>query len=464
MNGKIRGVKEPLVGSVEIDAVSKRFRKHTLTKKTYTTVKTSLIARFFRKKFHEGNFIQALSSVSLSIPSGSAIGIIGRNGSGKSTLLKLISGIYRPDSGQVKVNGRISALIELGAGFHPDFTGRENVYLGGVMYGLTRKEIQSRFDQIVSYAGLSDFIDDPVRTYSSGMYMRLGFSLAVHTDPDILLVDEVLAVGDAAFVGRCHETISEFKRQGKTLILVTHDLNAVERWCNEAVWLEKGVVRKKGEPREVIDTYLQKIHEEEEISLEVENALRSREALSTEEVSTGLGKRRWGSREVEITDVRMSTSSGQVRWLFNEEDEVLIEVDYTFHKKETDLVFGIGILHADGMCLFGTNTEIENIAVPIPQFEKSSSSEMQKLSGTFRYKIKRLGLVEGNYYLDVACHKKDGYPYDYHHRLHKFTIRSISGYHGVFSPEHSWSFAPKYPFQEHETNIPRSELLIKGVG
>lgn len=431
-------------GTVIIDSVSKRFRKHTVTKRSYTTIKTSLVSQFFHKKFPRDNFLQALDNVSVTVPPGSAVGIIGRNGSGKSTLLKLISGIYRPDTGKVSVNGRISALIELGAGFHPDFTGRENIYLGGVMYGLSRKDIDQRFEAIVTYAGLADFIDDPVRTYSSGMYMRLGFSLAVHTDPDILLVDEVLAVGDAAFVHRCHETISELKRQGKTLILVTHDLDSVERWCNEAIWLERGIVREQGEPREVIDSYLRAIHAQEEKTLADEN-----QDLGVQNIVTDHGEgKRWGSKEVEIVEVRLRDSSGEAKWLFYDEDRVTVEVEYRIARPIKELVFGVGILRADGVAVHGTNTNIENLPVPLPDLGRVEPSPQSPLHGTYRFEIKRLGLLEGSYFLDVACHMHDGSPYDYHHRLHKFSVRSSQRYHGIYVPEHSWTFLPNYPVLE----------------
>ena len=190
----------------------------------------------------------AVDDVSLQIPEGSAFGIIGRNGSGKSTLLKLASGIMKPTSGRVSVHGRISALIELGAGFHPEISGRENVFINGVMLGLTKREIAKRFDEIVEFAELKEFIDAPVKNYSSGMYMRLGFAVAVHVNPDILIVDEVLAVGDEGFSLKCLDKFAEFKRRGKTIVLVTHSLGTVQRFCDEAVWLDQGHIAGRGGP------------------------------------------------------------------------------------------------------------------------------------------------------------------------------------------------------------------------
>ncbi len=239
-----------------LENVSKRFRKYVL-KSNYTTLKTYLInlLLFKKQQNHNSNYIEAVKNISIIVPEGRTLGIIGRNGSGKSTLLKLLAGIYRPDSGKIKVNGRVSALIELGAGFHPEFTGRENIYINGIILGLTKKEIQRKFDEIVDFAELREFIDAPVRTYSSGMYMRLGFSVAVNVDPDILLLDEVLAVGDEAFTKKCMARMNEFKARKKTIVLVSHNLPLVESWCDEAIWIDGGEIRKRGEPKATVEEY-----------------------------------------------------------------------------------------------------------------------------------------------------------------------------------------------------------------
>ncbi len=206
------------------------------------------------------------------MPKGSTYGIVGRNGSGKSTMLKLVAGITKPTTGSVKVHGRISALIELGAGFHPEISGRENVFINGIMLGLTKSEIAKRFDEIVEFAELEDFIDAPVKTYSSGMYIRLGFAVAVHVDPDILLIDEVLAVGDEGFTHKCLDKFAEYRRRGKTILLVTHSLSLVQRFCDEAVWLDAGQVRATGDPKRVIDTYVIDVARSEEVSLASDDA------------------------------------------------------------------------------------------------------------------------------------------------------------------------------------------------
>ncbi len=432
-------------GLVVLDGVSKRFRRRTISKSNYTTIKSVLLGRRGRV---QAVMLEALRDLSVVVPPGSALGVIGRNGSGKSTLLKLISGIYHPDQGAVRAFGRISALIELGAGFHPEFSGRENVYLGGIMYGLSKKEIDARFDAIVRYAELDDVIDDPVRTYSSGMYMRLGFSLAVHTDPDILLIDEVLAVGDAGFIHRCQDTISEFRRRGKTLVFVTHDLTSVTRWCDEVIWLEKGTVRLRGEPRYVVDSYLQRVEEEEELLLEAHNSAQNeiQHGRAAEGAApSSLEAKRWGNRDVEITEVRMLDARGQPRWLFHPEEPVSIEVRYRIQRPVPDLVFGIGLLRVDGLEVHGANTAIDDVLVPLPTPAQSSLP----VEGVYRYHLRRLGLLENTYYLDVAAHTSEGMPFDYHHRLHTFSVRSGNmNYSGVYVPEHTWEVIAAYPVQE----------------
>jgi len=239
--------------AILLERVSKRFRKVVL-RTGYTTLKTRL-TDLFSGAPAPAEHVQALDDVSLAVPYGSTLGIIGRNGSGKSTLIRVMAGIYQPDAGRVSAHGRISALIELGAGFHPEFSGRENVYVNGIILGLSRREIRRRFDEIVAFAGLEDFIDSPVRTYSSGMYMRLGFSVAVHVDPDVLIVDEVLAVGDEAFVRKCVAKMDDFKRRGKTIVVAGHDLVLIERWCDAAILLERGRVAAAGDPAEVTAAY-----------------------------------------------------------------------------------------------------------------------------------------------------------------------------------------------------------------
>ena len=240
--------------AIELKGVSKKYRRHT-ERPLATTLKSYFLYDLWNRRDESKNVFWALRDIDFKVEKGATLGIIGRNGSGKSTLLKLISRILKPDAGTVTVNGKVAALIELGAGFHPELTGRENVIINGIILGLTKSEINAKLNEIVDFAGLREYVDDPVRTYSSGMYMRLGFSVAVHVDPEILLIDEVLAVGDAAFTQKCMERMDFFKKADKTIILVSHALETVKSWCEEAVWLDAGHVKMMGKSPDVVEAY-----------------------------------------------------------------------------------------------------------------------------------------------------------------------------------------------------------------
>src|SRR6266566_3965079 len=251
-----------MTAAIDLVSVSKIYRRYG--GRQFSTLKSALLQRSILRDLQPSETFPALTNVSFSVPKGATFGVIGRNGSGKSTALKLVAGITKPTSGTVRVAGRISALIELGAGFHPEISGRENVFINGIMLGLTKREIEQRFDEIVDFAELREFIDAPVKTYSSGMYMRLGFAVAIHVNPDVLLIDEVLAVGDEGFTHKCLDKFGEFRRRGRTILLVTHSLNLVERFCDEALWLDSGQAMSHGDPKRVVGAYLTKVEEGEE--------------------------------------------------------------------------------------------------------------------------------------------------------------------------------------------------------
>jgi ABC-type polysaccharide/polyol phosphate transport system ATPase subunit len=278
-------------GEIRIDDVSRRFRVYP---REGRTLKELVLARG-RLAAEE---VVALRGVSFAVEAGSAVGLIGRNGSGKTTLLRLVSGIIKPSSGRVAVGGRIGSLLELGAGFHPDFTGRENVYLNGAIHGLRRAYIRQQLDEIVAFAGLERFIDLPVRTYSSGMYMRLGFAVAAHLDADVLLLDEVFAVGDEAFQRKCFGKIFEFKQRGGTIVFVSHDAIAVERLCERAVLLRRGQLAFDGPTREAIVRYHAQLADERDPD------------------ERGAGLREWGSGEARIAAVRVVGADGEAREQF----------------------------------------------------------------------------------------------------------------------------------------------------
>src|SRR5438094_3886159 len=293
------------MNAIEVRDVHKIYRRYG-RRKQFATLKSALLSGSLLRDLRPDETFEALRGVTFDVRAGKTFGIVGRNGSGKSTMLKLIAGIGKPTSGTVRVNGRVSALIELGAGFHPEISGRENVYINGLMLGLSRREIAGRFAEIVRFAELEEFIDAPVKTYSSGMYMRLGFAVAINVDPDVLLVDEVLAVGDETFTHKCLDKFAEFRRRGRTVLLVTNSLDLGSRFCAEALWLDGGVARAQGDPRRVIDAYLMDVAGTENMQLSAaepnpESRIPNPGPPDMFKASEG----RWGSREAEITTVEM---------------------------------------------------------------------------------------------------------------------------------------------------------------
>jgi ABC-type polysaccharide/polyol phosphate transport system ATPase subunit len=441
--------------AITLANVTKVYRRYS--GKQFATLKSALLQRSILRDLRPSETFPALTDVSFTVPKGSTYGVIGRNGSGKSTALKLVAGITKPTSGTVNVKGRISALIELGAGFHPEISGRENVFINGIMLGLSKREIQQRFDEIVDFAELREFIDAPVKTYSSGMYMRLGFAVAIHVDPDVLLVDEVLAVGDEGFTHKCLDKFAELRRRGKTILLVTHSLNLVERFCDEALWLDSGQAMSHGDPKRVVGAYLTKVEESEEqlmastTARAVEEAGRKgQEGREGQEGQEGRTEHpvdptsnmfqategRWGSREVEITDVAFLDGSGQPSFVFHSGDPLSIRVKVRASQPTDDFVFGIGLFNADGVCCYGTNTFLEEM-------------NPQQLTGDAeaRFAVESLDLVEGTYKLDVAVHKRDGFPYDYHRLLYTFRVKSRIHDVGIYRPRHRWTFSPTIQFK-----------------
>src|SRR5439155_11740909 len=310
--------------AIELVNVSKVYRRYS--GRHFATLKSALLQRSILHDLQPDETFPALKNVSFAVAEGSTFGVIGRNGSGKSTALKLVAGITKATGGVVRVRGRISALIELGAGFHPEISGRENVFINGIMLGLTRQQIQARFDEIVDFAELRDFIDAPVKTYSSGMYMRLGFAAAINADPDVLLVDEVLAVGDESFTHKCLDKFAEFKRRGKTILLVTHALGLVERFCDDALWLDAGHVRGAGDPKRIVGAYITDVETTEEQHLAAADA-KAQEGTSTEPADTfQAAQGRWGSREVEITSVTLTGEDGQAGHVFQSGERLDVRI------------------------------------------------------------------------------------------------------------------------------------------
>ena len=433
------------IPAIELTHVSKIYRRYS--GRQFATLKSALLQRSILKDLQAAETFPALVDVSFTVPKGCTYGVIGRNGSGKSTALKLVAGITKPTEGTVTVDGRISALIELGAGFHPEISGRENVFINGIMLGLSKREIETRFDEIVDFAELREFIDAPVKTYSSGMYMRLGFAVAIHVDPDVLLVDEVLAVGDEGFTHKCLDKFAEFRRRGKTILLVTHSLGLVERFCDEALWIDHGRAQGHGDPKRIVDAYLTAVEKSEDALLATTTAKAvaavaapvepppEPAAPATAQPEGELRNMfqavegRWGSREVEITDVTLLDHHQQPAFVFHSGDPMSIRLKVLAHAPATDFVFGVSLFNVDGVCCYGTNTFIEQM-------------DPQSLEGAVEvtFAIESLDLVEGTYKVDVAVHTCDGYPYDYHRLLYTFRVKSRVPDAGIYRPRHRWTF------------------------
>jgi ABC-type polysaccharide/polyol phosphate transport system ATPase subunit len=442
------------MNAIQLTHVSKVYQRYS-RRRQFATLKSALLSGSLIRDLKPDETFAAVRDVSFTVPAGRTLGVIGRNGSGKSTLLKLVAGITKPSQGELTVRGRISALIELGAGFHPEISGRENVFINGIMLGLSKREVARRFDEIVDFAELRDFIDAPVKTYSSGMYMRLGFAVAIHVDPDVLLVDEVLAVGDEGFTHKCLDKFAEFKRRGKTILLVTHSLGLVERFCDEALWMDAGSMKGLGDPKRVVDAYITDVQasEEQQLAASDAKARESAVAVSPDEpasavlpdspLETAAGpadmfratEGRWGSREIEITDVALLGPDGERAHVFHSGDRVDVRFRLRAPVAIDDFVLGVGIFNAEGVCCYGTNTDIEELRA-------------ERIHGDAEavFSIESLDLVEGTYKLDVAVHKKDGYPYDYHRLLHTFRVKSRTKDVGIYRPKHAWRFSDAMTF------------------
>lgn len=366
---------------------------------------------------------QVLRGVSFDVKRGEAIGLIGQNGCGKSTTLKMLTQIMYPDSGTITMKGRVSALIELGAGFHPDMSGRENIYTNAAIFGLTRKEVDACVEEIIAFSELGEYIDNPVRTYSSGMYMRLAFSVAINVNADILLVDEILAVGDAAFQAKCFNKMREIKAEGTTIVIVSHSLGQIEQMCERSYWIDKGVVRKSGIPREVHAEYLAFMGEKS-----AENRAET-EAAEKNAAQGGKDDKRWGSREAVIESVELLDEQGRATNCFHSGDAATVRIRYKAAGKLSDVVVGLAVYRSDQMYMFGTNTMIDHLGYAVMEGEGLVELHMQDLA-----------LISGQYTLDLAFHKPDGFAYDFWREACTLQIISDKEESGAVSLKHEWAF------------------------
>ena len=406
--------------SIRVKNVKKQFKVYY---DKSNSLKDSLL--FWKRNRHENRV--GLDGVNLDIKKGESIGLIGHNGCGKSTLLKLMTKILYPDSGEIEINGRVSSLLELGAGFHPDLSGRENIYNNASIFGLSKKEIDERLNDIIDFSELGDFIDNPVRTYSSGMYMRLAFSVAINVNADILLIDEILAVGDANFQAKCFSKLQEIRRLGTTIVIVSHSLSQIEQFCDRSVWLHGGKIKAQGNPYDIHMEYLDFM-----VELRKKNAILSgMTAVQREEVGDS-DKLRWGSGEVRISDVSVEDLEGHKVSLIRTNSPVRFKVSYKVKKPIKDAVLGIGIFRADGLNVFGTNTRID-------KFSKFDIEE----DGSYEMTFDSFNLLPGKYIIGFSIEVGEGEPVDYWKTACELDTAYEVNEAGAVQLKHEWAFSDK---------------------
>lgn len=438
---------------IEVRDITKKFKVyydkgHTLKEKAISIKRNKYEVR------------EVIKGISFDVKKGEAVGLVGHNGCGKSTTLKMLTRIMYPDSGSIEIKGRVSSLLELGAGFHPDMSGRENIYINASIFGLTKKEIESRMDDIIEFSELEEFIDNPVRTYSSGMYMRLAFSVAINVNADILLIDEILAVGDVNFQAKCFNKMIEIKNKGTTIVLVSHSMEQIEQLCDRSIWIHEGLVRMDGDSREVGRGYLaymsrlrrdavenelthkneEKLQgkEWEELEGESDNENQDEETLepqmeleqehepeqeSDEEVRIGSGEARFKA-------VRSRNVQGEERYTFDFGEPIQFELEYEVYEELKGVVFGLSIFRIDGVRCYGTNTKVDGL----PSVDLLEDGKTTIVFDDVR-------LLPAKYYVDVCIEKKvDDYA-DYWNNINEFEVISNERDIGVMRMPHSWKLS-----------------------
>jgi len=429
--------------AIEVRTVKKKF-------KVFFDKGQSLkeIVLFKNRNHYENRWV--LKGISFTVKKGEAIGLIGENGCGKSTLLKLMTKIMYPDYGDICIKGRVSSLIELGAGFHPDMSGRENIYINASIFGLTRKEIDNRIQNIIDFSELEEFVDNPVRTYSSGMYMRLAFSVAINVDADVLLIDEILAVGDANFQAKCFNKMREIKSNGTTIAIVSHALNQVEQICDKAYWIKDGIIEEQGEPRTVIPKYMnwimskedrielkrneELIEDKNEIIINDKNieSHQEIEELDQDELKeirkTGQ-EVEYGNKNIEIVNYKLiNLSNNQSSIKFSCEDSAKLEVEYVLNNEMVDeAMFSIAITRSDGVMCYTTNTLID-----------TGKNISLKKNGRIELFIEPLQLMQGEYIIDISLTKDYGPIYHCICNAIKLSVYNAKSDYGIFKPNHKW--------------------------
>jgi lipopolysaccharide transport system ATP-binding protein len=375
---------------------------------------------FMRRRSSRGEVFQALQNISFTIEPGERVALIGTNGSGKSTLLKLISQVIVPTSGTIRTEGRIAGLLELGTGFHPDLTGRENIYLNASILGISRREIGRQIDSIIEFADIGPFIDVQVRNYSSGMVVRLGFAVTTALQPDILLIDEVLAVGDQDFQRKCVKRLEELQANGVTLLLVSHSLDQIQQLCHRGIWIDDGEVKADGDIESVVGMYI-----DSQLPASVK-----RHALT----NGAVGPNRWGSFQAEITKVELLNAKGECPPLFKTGGFFQLRIHYQAHTRLETPTFGLSFYRSDGVHVNGPNSVRDGYEIPYIDG-----------TGFVDYILEKLPLNQGSYELTVALYNRDStFAYDHHHRAYPLEVRSPTVWHedGVVHLSADWQHTP----------------------
>lgn len=386
--------------AISVNKVSKVFK---VPHERFSSLKQNAIHLFSQKSYSK---FEAVKDIEFEVNTGEFFGIVGRNGSGKSTLLKMLAGIYVPSSGKINIDGTLSPFIELGVGFNPELTARENVFLNGAILGLTRKEIEARFDEIINFAELKDFVDQKLKNYSSGMQVRLAFSIAIQAKSDILLIDEVLAVGDAAFQQKCFDVFANLKKEGKTIVFVTHDMGSVMQFCDRAMLIEKGALIEIGKPATIAEKYL----------LANYRAGKNQTALKSK-LAPGIPQ---------LLGVEISDSNGQPKNYFNKDQEIRIQLKFS-NQQMDPIHFGVQIFNSNDIYCFGTNTNIDGIP---PTNESSGSIDI----------IIKPPLLGGNYYVNGAVMNDNATStHDYKPRAATFRIPQQSKVEGIVNVPYRWN-------------------------
>ncbi len=400
--------------AIEVTNITKSFK---IYQDKGNTLKEKILFKN-RRKYEER---KVLDGISFEVKKGEAIGLIGSNGCGKSTTLKLLTKIMYPDSGKIEMKGRVSSLIELGAGFHPDMSGRENIYINASIFGLNKKEIDKRLENIIAFSELEEFIDNPVRTYSSGMYMRLAFSVAINVDADILLIDEILAVGDANFQAKCFSKLREIKTYGTTIVIVSHSLGQIEQICERSIWIQQGKIKMEGLPRDVHPEYMNYMGEKRQAieKKTSDNSNKEVVAEKNEDTESGNGK-------IKISYIKIQDISGEEKNVFRTEEMMKFVIGYKVYEEVMDSCFGIAIFRSDNIFCYGTNTRIDRF------------KNIRLLNdGEIVFEMKNT-LLPGEYNIDVAIESEMGIYATYCKKICKFITYTDIEDIGVTRIEHKW--------------------------